>query len=546
MSGEGGGDIPHSSSFQDQTRSNRRHSPHPHAMPHHRPFGGRPRLPHSSGYAASSPLHSENIHNVATSPSLHFSPPYDQRSVYRPTLMHTQSPTPPYSYHQQYRSGIPDGSMVPQNFQASYQPIMQPPSVMYQYQQQQPSGGGSSLSLAPPVYPHHQPNASPPPHNPFPPSSAGQSGNTSYPGTGPYQALRYPSPINPQYAYHSHSYPGSPVYPSPYAPSPYSQHYPSPIEQDRQTGWWYVPHVAQQHQYEGGPYLGHYSVPYTAGTSHHENSSLAPSPSSPTASGLYAMSPTRPPIPSGQPATSPPPPIANTGSSSPDVSSQPGNNRPPSSEKPVVRRSYHPNPPSHRSEWVMWAGNVPSDATYDELWRFFNQPPDPSSADLSQPGVLSIFLISRSCCAFVNFDSEGQLQQTIKRFNGKPLRPDDSRCPRLVCRVRKKDDDLKAGVGGQRGMGIHTRWVKDQKGRAEAPDHSWTMSLSSSPPPPGQLVLGMSTLSFSDEQDFKQHVARHSSSSGSYASTSSSILTRHFPQRYFILKSLTQVSPRTG
>jgi hypothetical protein len=38
----------------------------------------------------------------------------------------------------------------------------------------------------------------------------------------------------------------------------------------------------------------------------------------------------------------------------------------------------------------------------------------------------------------------------------------------LLCRVRRKDDDLKAGVGGQRGMGIHTRWVKDKEAQADS------------------------------------------------------------------------------
>lgn len=39
--------------------------------------------------------------------------------------------------------------------------------------------------------------------------------------------------------------------------------------------------------------------------------------------------------------------------------------------KPLERQPYHPAPPAHRSNWVMWAGNVPSDAKHDELWRFF-------------------------------------------------------------------------------------------------------------------------------------------------------------------------------
>jgi hypothetical protein len=183
----------------------------------------------------------------------------------------------------------------------------------------------------------------------------------------------------------------------------------------------------------------------------------------------------------------------------------------------------------------MWTGNVPSDATYDELWRFFNQPPDLLSEDPPKPGVVSIFLIARSCCAFINYDIEDRLQVAIKRFHGKTLRPDDPRCPRLVCRERRKDDDLKAGVGGQRGMGVHTRWVKDQKGKGEELGHGATpMSPLTDQMPPDLLL--------SDDQEGFRRTGKYSSSSGSYASTSSSFLTRHFPQRYFILKSLTQVS----
>ncbi|KAF8963018.1 YT521-B-like domain-containing protein [Flammula alnicola] len=180
-----------------------------------------------------------------------------------------------------------------------------------------------------------------------------------------------------------------------------------------------------------------------------------------------------------------------------------------------MRRSYHPNPPAHRSEWVMWSGNVPSDATHDELWRFFAQQPQQMDDEGNSSGVLSIFLISRSNCAFINYESEDQLLRAIVRFNGIPLRPNDSRCPRLVCRVRRKDDDLKAGVGGQRGMGMHTKWVQEQKGKARE--------------------------AASDPSELKRSSnVKHSSSSGSYSSTNSSFLGRHFPKRYFILKSLTQ------
>ncbi|KAI0648191.1 YT521-B-like domain-containing protein [Trametes meyenii] len=247
--------------------------------------------------------------------------------------------------------------------------------------------------------------------------------------------------------------------------------------------------------------------------------------------------------------------------------------RPTADHPPAARRSYHPNPPAHRSEWVMWTGNVPADATHDELWRFFNSPPSPGSSvgptsTHSAPagpvgstttastasteslygGVSSIFLISRSNCAFVNFHSEPHLQAAIRHFNGLPLRPNDPRCPRLVCRVRAREDDLKAGVGAQRGAGMHVRWVRDKRerereaARRQSTSSSERVTTPSSSPTDAAHMMGSLSLSSDDEGGRGHHrkVEPHSSSSGSYASTNSSILTAYFPKRYFILKSLTQ------
>jgi hypothetical protein len=198
----------------------------------------------------------------------------------------------------------------------------------------------------------------------------------------------------------------------------------------------------------------------------------------------------------------------------------------------------------------MWAGNVPSDATHDELWRFFNQkPPEQSAGGPEGTGVLSIFLISRSSCAFVNYKNEFFLQTAVSRFNGVALRSNDSRCPRLVCRVRRLDDDLKAGVGGQRGMGMHAKWVQERKGKQPGVGIKTSdLSLSSSPVSVSErMAAAVSTVSMSsdenlEEKERQQAHVKHSSSSGSYGSTNSSFLSRHFPKRYFILKSLTQVS----
>ncbi|KAJ7877393.1 hypothetical protein B0H14DRAFT_2342324 [Mycena olivaceomarginata] len=135
----------------------------------------------------------------------------------------------------------------------------------------------------------------------------------------------------------------------------------------------------------------------------------------------------------------------------------------------------------------MWVGNVPSDAVHDELWRFFTQPPRgdcgsaAGSSSRGESGVLSIFLISRCSCAFVNYETEAHLQVAIARFNGVPLRA-DPRYTQLLCRVRRKDDDLRAGVGGQRGSGMHTKWVKaKQKAGQSVGQHQDSASSASAP-----------------------------------------------------------------
>lgn len=191
--------------------------------------------------------------------------------------------------------------------------------------------------------------------------------------------------------------------------------------------------------------------------------------------------------------------------------------------------------------------NSPSNVSHEELWRFFSNTVPPPSSPNDQPwrGPSSIFLISRSSCAFVNFSSQIDLDRAVPYFNGLSLRPWDSRCPRMVCRVRHKDDDLRSGVGAQRGVGMHRAWVEQR--RAE---------LSENQPPRRMPTIGVSPKSMSLElppqphQEGSQHDSSSAhKSSASYASTNSSFLVHHFPERYFILKSLSAVSsylPRVG
>ncbi|CAK5276083.1 unnamed protein product [Mycena citricolor] len=229
------------------------------------------------------------------------------------------------------------------------------------------------------------------------------------------------------------------------------------------------------------------------------------------------------------PSPAPPPPLSRTPTSqssssltalkvetTTDVAKKPS---------PSMRQSYHPDPPAQRSPWAMWVGNVPKDATQDELWRFFTRVPDEQQGPDESSAVESIFIISRSNCAFVNYVSEAGLATAILRFDGSALRR-DGRLPKLVCRIRKQTDDLRAGVGGQRGMGLHRQWVRDSEKRSEPQLERPELATTNGGKP------------------------NSSDSFGSNASTSSSFLTTHFPRRFFIMKSLTQddvdLSTRTG
>ena len=195
------------------------------------------------------------------------------------------------------------------------------------------------------------------------------------------------------------------------------------------------------------------------------------------------------------------------------------------------------------------------------MWKFFNQPIPreavPSSIPYKQNiKVSSIFLISRSSCAFVNLETQDELLLAISFFNHRLLRPSDPRCPKLVCRVRKMDDDLKAGVGGQRGAGIHTKYVQDMLARQKAEAEGGSIDVKTPEP---ETPLSPAAMEFPPEGEGRRRSSvmanvitpaafaawqRERSQSGthSFASTNSSFLGRHFPKRYFILKSLTHVS----
>ena len=553
-------------------------------------------------------------------------------------------PHPGLHSHDQTMLTPPQNQLITYS-QSTFMPMLQTPSQVYQYPPHAPEAGsssnhGHSLATTPTAFSGHSrpqthpTHPSPPPQSPLshpnsgPPHAIPASlspHSTPFGGQGPYSPMRYSTP---PFAYPQHSFaPSPPLYTSQY-PTPYPQQYPQPgAEQENRGTWYYFPPPPGSGQYESfqSPYAMSYS---SVNTREVEQTQYGQAGSSPVTPSVYHGSPPHPQGPSpGLTPSQGPTPIAASPQGSPygqrmgESSPTPHlRERPPDSgpmspvspmspasasasaagtrlgadRAPPVRRPYHPNPPAQRSEWVMWAGNVPSDATHDELWRFFNSPPSPGgsgsgdssagalsagaqstqsapagpvgsslmmtdSPDTSSGsagslfgGVASIFLITRSNCAFVNFSTEAHLHAAVSHFNGVPLRVGDARCPRLVCRVRGREDDLRAGVGAQRGAGVHVRWVKDRKEREREETRRRGSATSESDPPssnsptdPAHLIGG---LSLSSDEEGPGGPGRrmkkpepHSSSSGSYASTSSSILTAYFPKRYFILKSLTQV-----
>ena len=242
------------------------------------------------------------------------------------------------------------------------------------------------------------------------------------------------------------------------------------------------------------------------------------------------------------------------------------------------RKPYHPKAPSGGSNWVMWVGNVPHDATVDEATEFFNDmsskalrvsssafkssslSPQPSSSSSlsSSPttttvaedtGIESIFLILQSHCAFVNYNSEGHLQRALAYFNGRPFRPGGVK---LVCRIRRKAEEIKSGVGGQRGLGLHKKWVEQHvlNNAVNIPSHPHDQDDSNS-----NDTMNTSSLAAERSTHYQDALERYAShlvrppstlsedgASSPSNSTTSSLLTQYFPVRYFVLKAMTKAS----
>ncbi|KAG1852707.1 YT521-B-like domain-containing protein [Suillus subluteus] len=455
-----------------------------------------------------------------------------------PPFPTTHPPTYPYTHVHGYVPHFPLESGPYQQNPLGFRPMMQARSPHNAGGLPYPLGGNLGM---------HSTANSPATHSP-PPVQQPPPGVSGSHSTLQYQPVRYPSPYTPYRYDHA------------YEPNPYQWYYSPPVPPGFNER---IPMHYQPRYPINFPPL--HDSPSPDLETHFSQVSIHGGPTSPVQSTAPPAALPARHLP--QVALPAPPSSSAPVSNSPLVFARPEHHAsPPStvtspsrphSERPIVRRAYHPNPPSHRSEWVMWIGNVPGGTTHDELWRFLKRPPamDNDSFESEVNGVLSIFLISRSNCAFVNFDTEEHLRRAIVQFNGQQLHPHERRGPRLVCRVRRKEDDLRAGVGGQRGVGVHTRYVREQSQQGQmdkqvAPSEddqsSSTGRRSSLSSESGHPLAVATSLQSSDEEATR---ARRGSqpgdsvktqSSSSYASTNSSFLSRHFPKRFFILKSLTQ------
>jgi hypothetical protein len=91
-----------------------------------------------------------------------------------------------------------------------------------------------------------------------------------------------------------------------------------------------------------------------------------------------------------------------------------------------------------QTPFAMWVGNIDSTVTVQELYDFFRQIDLTDSQSPDESAVVSIFLIPKSNCAFVNFRTETALTESITRFHGVRLRVYPG-APRLACRKRIVD-----------------------------------------------------------------------------------------------------------
>ncbi|KAG0002187.1 hypothetical protein BGZ79_003438 [Entomortierella chlamydospora] len=81
---------------------------------------------------------------------------------------------------------------------------------------------------------------------------------------------------------------------------------------------------------------------------------------------------------------------------------------------------------------AMWVGNVLSDTTMAELQAIFEAEPTEAEGDIQHDIPESIFILSKSNCAFVNYSSHEAVDRAVLRFHDREFKN-----TRLVCRPRK-------------------------------------------------------------------------------------------------------------
>ncbi|KAI1298328.1 hypothetical protein EDD11_006794 [Mortierella claussenii] len=81
---------------------------------------------------------------------------------------------------------------------------------------------------------------------------------------------------------------------------------------------------------------------------------------------------------------------------------------------------------------AVWVGNVLNDTTMAELQAIFEAEPTEAEGDIEHDIPESIFILSKSNCAFVNYSSHEAVSRAVRRFHDREFKS-----TRLVCRPRK-------------------------------------------------------------------------------------------------------------
>lgn len=113
---------------------------------------------------------------------------------------------------------------------------------------------------------------------------------------------------------------------------------------------------------------------------------------------------------------------------------------------PILPTQRGPPVRPQKAEHALWVGNLPPRIDVSDLKEHFSQG---ATGDIQ-----SVFLISKSSCAFVNYRSSASCIDALARFHGSQLRSS-----RLVCRLRQ----------GLAASELHRRSSDPQKGLPEWP-----------------------------------------------------------------------------